>query len=398
MTRRPLHQQADTALVHRRDQLRHRRVGKPAHHPLAAGKALPGLEGRAHGQLVHPHRAAGLEVAARPRDHPAAVDELGVEREPTGHDADLLVGPGRLGRRRRDVGLAVEHPQQRRGVRQSAVELGDQRRLHRGEQPLGGVGAHLPQGRPVARRGALVERHHVVAGQRGLMCQQLVEHHAERPHIGAGVHRAGVADLLGRHVARRAERDVGAGLTLPRIHEELGDPEVRHLGQRAPDVGDEHVVGLEIAVHGPARMSERHGLRDLPKNTFNHGQIRATIRHPAIERGAVNALHHQRRVSVNLDHIVHPHDARVVERRLDAPLRGEARPEIGPGAVQHLDRHRRPEVEVGRCVDRSHSASAQHRVDPIAAHVPPDLDHRSPPAARLPRPAREASDAVTDAT
>lgn len=43
-------------------------------------------------------------------------------------------------------------------------------------------------------------------GEGALAGEQLVQHDAERPEVGTGVDAAGVAQLLGRHVAGRAHQ------------------------------------------------------------------------------------------------------------------------------------------------------------------------------------------------
>jgi hypothetical protein len=61
------------------------------------------------------------------------------------------------------------------------------------------------------------------------------------------------ADLLGRHVGRDAD-DLpcrGAEVGHADLPDRLGDPEVGDLGESVRR--DQHVLGLEIAVHDPLR-------------------------------------------------------------------------------------------------------------------------------------------------
>ena len=81
--------------------------------------------------------------------------------------------------------------------------------------------------------------------------EQLVEHHAHRPDVRAGIDFSGAAGLLRRHVVGGAERGAGAGRDTGVGHLELGDAEVENLDQIAAvaGVGHEQVLGLEIAVN-----------------------------------------------------------------------------------------------------------------------------------------------------
>ena len=90
---------------------------------------------------------------------------------------------------------------------------------------------------------------------------QLVEHHPQGPHVGAGVGVLGVAELLGGHVGRGAHRDVAAGGVLPEHGglANLGQPEVGHLRREAVFIGrQQHVAGLEVPVDETLAMGVGH--------------------------------------------------------------------------------------------------------------------------------------------
>src|SRR5205085_7243668 len=83
-----------------------------------------------------------------------------------------------------------------------------------------------------------------LTGERGLAVQQLVKDHAERVDVGARVDGLAL-HLLWPHVRRRADHAACRGQALL-VVDELGDSEVEDL--RLASVGDEDVVGLDVAV------------------------------------------------------------------------------------------------------------------------------------------------------
>ena len=103
----------------------------------------------------------------------------------------------------------------------------------------------------------------VVAGPRPRAGRELVQHHAEREQIGARVDVA-PGELLGRHVARRA--DHRADLRDARHRRRARDAEV---GDHDATVAalDQHVVGLEIAVDDARRVRRREPRADLHRRS-----------------------------------------------------------------------------------------------------------------------------------
>ena len=182
--------------------------------------------------------------------------------------------------------------------------------------------------------------------------------------------------LLRRHVVRRAEHEA-AGREPPAlgvVHAlaEDRDPEIddaRDL-RSVLVVLDDHVLGLEVAVHEALLVRVVQALEELPGDVDHarRGQRRLLDDDPEV--GALGQLHH---------HVV---DA---GRRLadvdDADHVGvtQAAGEIGlaveplgdPGVreqrgVEHLDREPALELDVPRAVDRAHRARAEERLDPVA--------------------------------
>ncbi len=93
--------------------------------------------------------------------------------------------------------------------------------------------------------------------------QQLVQEHAQRVDVAAGVDvQAAHLRLLGAHVERRAHHVGKAGVDRPLgqpLVDRLGHAEVDDLGDRHPVVErDQHVGGLDVAVDNPLLMGMLH--------------------------------------------------------------------------------------------------------------------------------------------
>nr|WP_272828356.1 hypothetical protein [Sorangium sp. Soce836] len=227
------------------------------------------------------------------------------------------------------------------------------------------------------RRGGLEEAPSLERHPRG---EQLIQHDAERPDVDARVDRPRRAELLRRHVQRRAEHDIRAGdeavAGRPRRRDDLGDAEIKHLeahGAVAP-ARHEEVLGLEIAVDDPerVRLADRLArieyvadrLADRERTTF--AQERAQIH-------AFQVLHHDER-SAGLEEI-HVEDADDVIAR---EPRGGARlakktldrvGALGQPRVKELDRDGLFEAKVPGGDDDAHAACAEDTLEPV---FPPD--------------------------
>ncbi len=132
--------------------------------------------------------------------------------------------------------------------------------------------------------------------QRGRVERELAggafeQDHAERIEISARVDHFG-AHLFGRHVVRRSEQRAGTRLgTSALIGTELGDPEIEHLG--AAERGNEHVVGLEIAVNDRGRVRRFERAQDLERDADQEMERKGPPRCEASrKRLAVEILHH----------------------------------------------------------------------------------------------------------
>ncbi len=196
--------------------------------------------------------------------------------------------------------------------------------------------------------------------------EQLEEHEPERVHVRARVRRAPL-DLLGRHVHRRPDRARravrGAFVELrPR------DAEVRE--HDSPAAFDEHVRGLEVAVHDPRGMCGREALGDRePDRQRAFGREPPLAREHRLQVRSVDELHREEVLSLGLAEVVRPRDVRV----RDAPRephfptetldRGRTR---RAAEVERLQRDDVPDERVDRAVHRAHPTPPEQRLDAVA--------------------------------
>src|SRR5690606_15920140 len=122
------------------------------------------------------------------------------------------------------------------------------------------------------------------------------EGHAERVEVGARVEREVRARLLGRHVARIAEDEVGiVGLVVAQV---LGDAEVEHLDRTKLGTvrvaADEDVRGLDVAMDDSATMHVMQGVQDLAEDLAEDVERDgATTLHRAADVTTLEELHRE---------------------------------------------------------------------------------------------------------
>src|SRR5262249_34491649 len=90
------------------------------------------------------------------------------------------------------------------------LRLFRQRASHKIVERLRQIGPRDADARRLLEQDLREHGHHVLAGERRLADQALVQQAAEREHVGARVDVAITFRLLGRHVTRRADHDAGA--------------------------------------------------------------------------------------------------------------------------------------------------------------------------------------------
>ncbi len=225
--------------------------------------------------------------------------------------------------------------------------------------------------------------------------EHLVREHAEGVDVRAPVDRAAPA-LLGRHEVGRADegavaRAAGVGLAQA---EELGDAEVEQLRPHLPvDRRDEHVLGLEVAVHHAGRVGGRERRGHVAQRRQRPGdRHRPPPRQALRERLALEQLHHvvvppvvERAEAEDVDDVAVPN---AVDRpRLLDEARDRGRV-VRKRPVQHLDRRRFADERVGDAVHPPEPPLAQQPLDHVLA------DPRARGQRRLGRPQRRGPGAI----
>ena len=132
----------------------------------------------------------------------------------------------------------------------------------------------------------------IVALERQLACDHLVQHHSQRPDIGARVDRVSQR-LLRRHVRCRAHAGVDSGKLRRSRH--LGQAEIHQLGHRLarPVLAKHDVRGLDVAVHNPSRMRGGKRFGSLPSDFIDHLKGQRPLFHALVERLTIQVRHHE---------------------------------------------------------------------------------------------------------
>ena len=233
------------------------------------------------------------------------------------------------------------------------------------------------------RRVFLQDRRHRVGGrvavERAPAREHLVEDRAEGEDVAARVGGL-AADLLGRHVAERAEHDAGLrargrGRQVRRLAallrvRELGEAEVEDL--HAAVVGDEDVLGLQVPVDDPLLVRGREAVDDLERVVDRLARRELAAREDRPERLALEQLLDDvGRALVRAD-VVDRGDVGMVQdaRRLGLLLEPAQPVGVGgEGGGQDLDRHVAAQARVLRAIHLSHPARADLREDLVGAEA-----------------------------
>ena len=177
--------------------------------------------------------------------------------------------------------------------------------------------------------------------------EHLVQQHADGVEIGARVDLALGAQLLGRHVQRRAHDRAFFGeplLDVVALLAHTRDAEVEELDRVAVPVAraDIDVLGLEIAMDDAARVrrfeAAQHGARDEARARRRQLSLLELVG----ERVAREQLHDEIELPLGgTAEVGHADDVLVLDEAGGARLDGEALDGVGLGAhlgVQHLER------------------------------------------------------------
>ena len=176
------------------------------------------------------------------------------------------------------------------------------------------------------------------------------------------------ARLLGRHVARRADREPGGHR---RPVAQLGQPEVEDAQMLLePRLGaQDQVLRLEIAVNDPLRVRVRQAGQQLLGDLEDARERDRPLQHRLAQRPAGDEVHHQvgRPLDAEVDHR-HAVGVREAAHRLGLVLEAaEERLLRGDPGVQELHRHRPSQLNALALVDDAHRAGGDLGQDPVPA-------------------------------
>ena len=193
------------------------------------------------------------------------------------------------------------------------------------------------------------------------------------------VHRQ-AANLLGRHVAHRPEH--GAGVGDRRLCPGAGDVGVggvdRRLRQAEVEdlhpalVGDEQVVGLDVAMGDVARVGRGQAIGGLAGVVHGLAHRQWPGVEPLAQRAALQQLEHDVAVLLGAAEVVDGQDVGMRQRGHGLGLALEARE--GRGIVGHLRRQDLQrdiavEARIAGPVDLAHAARAHERHDLVAVET-----------------------------
>ena len=235
-----------------------------------------------------------------------------------------------------------------------------------GLQGLGDLGVDLP-----GREGDGVDmldghRHRGVPLVGQATGDHLVEHHAGRVDVAAGVDVA-APGLLGGDIVDGAQGLLGQGGLGG--GGEPGDAEVGHLQAAVPQHHD--VVGLDVPVDDAPAVGVGEGLHDLGDEVegLPPGQLAPLLLHVLLEGDAVQQLHDDVVQLRRVGHVVHRHDVGVGEHGHGLGLVVEAAAELGVLGqllLEDLDGHQPVEPVIPALVHHGHAADADALQDLIS--------------------------------
>ncbi|HEU0031205.1 MAG TPA: hypothetical protein VFQ53_11270 [Kofleriaceae bacterium] len=226
----------------------------------------------------------------------------------------------------------------------------------------------------------------LVSAANGRVRDHLVQHDAEREHVGAAVDRL-ARELLGRHVAGRADhhagrrpRRVDRGRLQRRVRHRLGergrlgvgrvlvvgrqlrDAEVEDLD--AAIAGQEQVVGLDVAMDDVGFVRRREPARDLGRDLQGLADRQRSVEQPVAQRLAAQQLGDEVRRAVVPTDVVQRQQVRMIERA-GGPrfLLEPAQPLVVTAMREDLDRDRPAEPRIGRAIHLAHATSPDRALD-----------------------------------
>ena len=230
-------------------------------------------------------------------------------------------------------------------------------------------------------RGESVSR--TVAGEGAPGREHLVQHHAEAEDVGAHVHGL-AADLLGAHVAERAEDHpvigpVAGGKRRGRRERLRARARCVHLFREAEVedleaafLRDPEVLGLQVAMDNTFLVGRREALGHLDRELRRLAGRQGAALEPRAQRLALEELHHDvERLSLRRE-IVDAEDVRMVQRGHGLGLALESGQRVAvlrEVLGQHLHRHETIQPGVLGLKDLAHPARTERREDLVGTET-----------------------------
>ena len=175
--------------------------------------------------------------------------------------------------------------------------------------------------------------------------------------------------LLRRHVRRRADRGANGGERATRRvaangGDCLGDAEV---GDRGASGGEQHVVGLDVAMHHAVRVRKGQSARHVAQDADHFADGERAVGQACARGLAVHVRHAEPGESVGVAGPQHRDDVRMLQLRgkedfAVESLHRDAGEQFGR---QHLDDDAAIQCALGRDVRARHPAAAEFAIDHI---------------------------------
>ncbi len=260
--------------------------------------------------------------------------------------------------------LALEGQGERVPVREASSGIAREAPLDDPDEPRGNVPSLAPERRRLRPlREERDELHRVVALERGLSREALVEDRSEGEHVGRRSRGSSVPELLGGRVAGRPpEHAVARQGDAPARPgcvpiEVLREPEVDDQGA---SVGrEEHVLRLEVAVDDPSLVGASERTGELPSELGRLLDPEGPAVEPVPERASGDERHDEVRSHARRSRIEERHEPVLHrERREEPPLALEASELLGLGPEEELERHDLPRGGADT-EDDAHAAAAE---------------------------------------
>ena len=211
------------------------------------------------------------------------------------------------------------------------------------------------------------QREAVIGDVRRIAGEHFVEQHAKAVQVGASIHRL-ATNLFRTHVARRAERQAGAGHDRAAA-EALGDAKI---GEHwAAIFTEQDILRLDVAVDDAAMVGVMQGAGDGP------GDVQAFVERQAgadvVLQGLAGQILHGQVVGALVGgDVIDGDDVRVAELGDDPTFVQEALGEFivrGEDGLNDLQRDMAIERFLYGQINNRHTALAKFALDPIAWNV-----------------------------